>query len=255
MSFNDGASKAISENAMKQGCLLLLLTLLFTASLKADVVESFDVGDPFEVGISGPITGSNVSINNFFDTAPFRTGSVDSVNARSILAGSGDVLFTALADGTTELDFNMGVGLQLTTLNAALTYSEIRMTGIQSDVDAQNFTFQFNTQLLDGSTVTDLSDLSITPSSGAINFTDLDGGLFEAEVTGVIGITEILFTGANGNFIRAVNFRSITPDFETNELRVTGSRTLTSAVPEPASLVFIGVTGTLAMLRRRRKRG
>ena len=237
---------------MKQGCLLLLVAMLFGTSVSADTVESFQVGEPFESGITGPIIGSQISIANFFDTAPFETGNVDATNARSILAGIGNVLFTTMADGTSTLDFDMGVGLQLTTLDAALSYSEIRMTGIQSDVDADNFKFEFRTLLLDGSTVLDLNDISITATTGTINFTNLDVGLYQAEVTGIVGSTDILFTGANGNFVRGVNFRSITPDFESNELRVTGSRTLLTAVPEPGSMLFLGLAGTIAMLRRRR---
>jgi len=236
---------------MKQGCLLLLLSLLFSAPVSADIVEDFQVGDPFDSGVSGPIVGAQVSVLNYFDTAPFQTGSVVAANARTILAGSGDVLMTALADGTSALDFDMGVGVQLTTLSGALSYSEIEMQGIQADVDADNFKFEFRTLFLDGTTITDLNDVSITTTSGSINFTNLDVGLFEAEVTGVVGSADILFTGANGNFIRGVTFRSITPDFETNEIRVRGSRSLV-AVPEPGSLVFLAGMGILGMLRRRK---
>jgi hypothetical protein len=238
---------------MKQGCLLLLFTLFLTASVSADIIESFDVGEPFESGVSGPIVGAQISVANFFDTAPFQTGNVNSTNARSILAGGGDVLFTSLADGTSTLEFDMGVGLQLTTLDAALSYSEIQMQGIQADGDADNFKFEFRTVLLDGTTVLDLNDISITATTGTINFTNLDVGLYEAEVSGIVGSTDIVFTGANGNFVRAVNFRSITPDFESNELRVLGSRTLTS-VPEPGSMLFLGLPGTIALLRRRKSR-
>ncbi len=239
---------------MKQGCLILLMLLFFTTPLQGDVFEAFVVGTPFQSGV-GVITGPETSTANTFETAPFATGRVEATNARSILAGNGDVLFTAFADSSTELEFDMGVGLQLTTLDAALSYSEIKIAGIASDVDADNFKFQFTVARLDGVVYTDLTDLSITPSSGSISFTDLDAGLFEAELTGSTGFSEIIFTGVGGNFVRAVNFRSVTPDFETNELTVSGSRLLVSAVPEPGSLLFLTAMGTLSVLRRRRSQG
>lgn len=241
---------------MVRGSLIVLIVLGCSLQLNADiVVEPYEVGGVFETGVAGLDPGDQISFFNRFDSSPAFLGEVEIRDPRSVLAGNGDVRFTGNMSGQlARVDFDMGLQVGDSTLaDAMLTNTEITFSDIDGDADPTNFVLLFSAQTIDGSTILDLADLTITQSNGTFTFADFDAGLFQAELTGFTGKTSITFTSNNGSFLRSMQFRGINPDVAADEMVVSGSRTISfTAVPEPTGGALLATILGIAGLRRRR---
>ena len=235
--------------------LAILAVFVSISSLHGDVVESYEVGGPFDAGLISINPAPQVSNDNFFDSSSFFSGEVRATDARTIESGNGDVAFTGNLTGSlTQVEFDMGALMDQTDLaNHVLLDSQVQMSAIESDADAGVFSFQFALQLFDGTELDDISEIVIGQSNGVFSVARVDTFLFEASLVSNTGPASIALSSASSTPLRSVVFRNITPDIETNVLRISGNRTLQfTAVPEPGSTVLIGVVLVLLATRRRR---
>lgn len=243
---------------MKRSSLLLILALLYATPVRADiVVESYNVGGVFQTGVGGINPGDQLSFFNTFDSSFAFLGNVEVRDPRTVLPGNGDVRFTANTEGglsRARVNFDMGFQLADSMLpNSSLIDSEITIADINGDADPTNFIFQFTAQYQDGTSVLNLDELDITPTNGTFVFADFDAGLFQAELMSSSGPASLSFSAKDGSFIRAIQFRNISPDDESDELVISGSRTLFyTAVSEPSCLMLGMSLVSLVGIRRRR---
>ena len=227
----------------------------FDQAIQADeVVENFIVGDPFFFGLPGANPGDHSTTFNQFSSSLPRQGSVRVINPFRLSAGLGSVRFqTSLSNSRVDID--LGNNIELINIpNAVVQSTAFHLLDMDSDADADRFTFEVTARFQNSAPVTAIEQLAINIEGGSYSVTSPNESLFRFEIfNSGPSPSSISLSSATGDLLQAVDFRQISSDVANDEVIVRATRSYLTVVPEPSSAILLSLGISVFALTRVRR--